>query len=331
MTSSVRVVATAGMTPAILTELGWWTARRYRVESVLVWTTGDCLCKVAAHLAAHWDAMRADVGLERLPERQLLELRVLDGRDCLPLPDVRDAADADAVADQIHRDVRALAQREGPLVGWFAGGRKTMSSALQSAFTLHGRLGDVLLHALVHPKIEEHPQFREFAWPTQPWADAVSAGVHELVDVAEVPFLALTRYLLPEISGLGWRELWKSLTDLDRVAVGYVAQLEPLEGGHQTLRFFERGQCVDEVVLPSALARFYVQIVKRGAAGSGPTGNNEQQNAGRIQKRFGTRQTSLVAGFCVQKMRGTPGYWVPAYQRVCLCKLSKPKRRRSPL
>jgi CRISPR-associated protein (TIGR02584 family) len=333
MMRSVRVVATAGQTPAILTELGWWTAwRGYNVESVLVWTTEDCRSKVERHLALHWDTMRQEVGAELLPERARLELKVLDGPEGGPLPDVRNAADADVVADQIHRDVRTLTQRDGSLVGWFAGGRKTMSSALQSAFTLYGRSGDLLLHALVHPEIEEHTQLKAFAWPTQEWANKVNKELHELVDVAEVPFLALTRYMLPELSGLSWRDLWKSLKGLETAAVGYVAQLEPLPKhrvrGEQALRFYERGECVDEVPLTAALARFYVQVVKKGEAGTGPTNNTQQQNAGRIEERFGTRQTSLVARFCVQKIQDRPGYWVPAHRQVCLCRLPKPKKRR---
>lgn len=327
--SGVRVVATAGMTPAILTELGWWMAtQRECVSSILVWTTGGGLAGVTAHLDEHWESLREDVGREYLPARDEINVQILVDGSGIPIPDVRNRTDADLVATRIHRDVRALARAQTPLVGWFAGGRKTMSSALQSAFTLYGRPRDRLLHALVHEEIEKLPreEISGFAWPTQKWAEQTNVPVGSLVDVAEVPFLTLARYLVPEVSGGGWEEQWSELRELESVAEEIRAVLDPpvahRERASRMLRFYARGACVHELRLTGALARFYARVIEGGDAGyidrdrDGVANNTDQKNASLIRERFGALRYSILAPFCVQSAgRGEP-YRVPAHFRV---------------
>ncbi len=135
------------------------------------------------------------------PPEHVHVLRAADGR---PLDDIRSSADNAAVADQIMTFVRDQTTRPDVVVhGSIAGGRKTMSMLLGTAFMLFGRAQDRLSHVLVSPEFENSPAF--FYPPPRPTRVRLANGrtadaSRAKVELAEVTFPRLRN--LPTPSGL---------------------------------------------------------------------------------------------------------------------------------
>jgi CRISPR-associated protein (TIGR02584 family) len=132
------------------------------------------------------------------PPENIHLLRAADGR---PLPDIRSAADNAAVADQIMAFVREQAARPDVVLhGSIAGGRKTMSMLLGSAFMLFGRPQDRLSHVLVSSEFESSPEF--YYPPPRPARIPVAGGrtadaSRARVELAEVAYPRLRNLLTP--------------------------------------------------------------------------------------------------------------------------------------
>lgn len=125
-----------------------------------------------------------------------LRLVVFD-RDGEDMPDVRDGEDAAAMASALHdriRDLRRDLPQDVDLVGCLAGGRKTMSSALQTAFSLQARRQDRLVHLLVHPLIENGVDGQGRRWlpryvvPCHEVVEQFGIPLDEQIELYDVPF-----------------------------------------------------------------------------------------------------------------------------------------------
>lgn len=205
----VVVLAVLGTSPAVLTELAWWLVQRegHRVVAMEVWTTiggADALRRQAHRWRQLVDALPegsvpavGDLVARRPDELEPargLGVVVPHGPDG-PLADIRSPEEAEVLAAGLYDRVRALRAalpESVRLIGSLAGGRKTMSSALEVAFTLQADAWDRLVHVLVHPRIEaDRERFTGFSLPNTATERAVGVGVDEQVAVYDVPFPAL--------------------------------------------------------------------------------------------------------------------------------------------
>lgn len=313
----IRVVATAGDSPAVLTELAWWAATNgYQVAAIRVWTTGRCRPRVDAHLDLHWEALRAQEGPERLPPRSRVGVADLQDDAGGVLDDVRTSRDADLVADQIHRELQRITEHEPHvLVGWFAGGRKTMSSALQSAMTLFGRARDELWHVLVDESVP-----KTFAFP--------GPGEGHLVDVSRVPFVAVTRHLMPTAGTTPLGDVWRQLREFAREAAGVRATLAPRNEHRERQRRVLTFQMPDRSMvccsLGDAQAELYARLVSAGRSGV----RRDVIHSKQLERLRSALQTLDVDG----RLRPfhphptiTGEYWVPAFHEVDVQPVSPPR------
>ena len=178
------LLALAGQTPQVITESVWSVARELQMmpAAVHVLTTAVGAAYVRARLlgeaavdpvrgmalepATYWDALCRELGEEVLP----LHVHVPEDAD-LALTDVRGKRDDQAFADALYAlTARLTRPGQPPLLGSLAGGRKTMSAHLMTAFSLCARPEDRLLHVLVQPpSLERQP---DFFFPTAAFPDA---------------------------------------------------------------------------------------------------------------------------------------------------------------
>ncbi len=164
--ASVYVMCVLGESPTVLSNLLWWLAsvEQQPVAGIEVWATGRGIGHLQQLVATEdWSALQRLTG--PLPALQAgvepassfgfrvhphtLEEAVLD--------DVRSADEAAAVSACLHDRVRTLRQElpEGiQLLGCLAGGRKTVSAALQTAFCLQARAQDRLVHVVFDAGVE---------------------------------------------------------------------------------------------------------------------------------------------------------------------------------
>jgi CRISPR-associated protein (TIGR02584 family) len=202
------VLAVLGESPAVLTELVWWlfTRERASIAGMEVWATGRGDRRLRQLAASEtWARLESVVG--RLPPLLPagaapstdygVRCHVLT-REGLALDDVRTAADAGAVAAALHdrvRDVRHSLPQHIRLVGSLAGGRKTVSAALQTAFSLQARARDRLVHVLLDHELESwlrrSGRIEEYAFPETRWAAESGVPIDRQVDVYDVDFPAL--------------------------------------------------------------------------------------------------------------------------------------------
>ncbi len=222
----VYVFATVGESPAVVTELLWWLGvhEKTPVFGIELWGTGrgaERLCEAAA--SPHWEALGEAIGPRlpgvRRPDRveapsagvQLytfgLEDRVLD--------DVRTREEANAVARALYdrlRDLRTLLPHHVRLVASLAGGRKTVSSALQTAFSMHARQGDRLVHVVPDARLEPH--LREFWFPSEQWEQATGLPPERQISVHDIAVPRLRLLATPSVTDalrLDWDAVWPDL------------------------------------------------------------------------------------------------------------------------
>jgi CRISPR-associated protein (TIGR02584 family) len=229
--NSVHVMAVLGSSPAVLTELIWHLVEQEgrNIYGVEAWTTttGMAALRGAVQNASLWDRLLAALGpnADHVPRPRSLEPshpfalpEISRGafavvglcRDGEWMADIRNADDADAAARLFHERVRTIRTQLPPdvsLIGSLAGGRKTMSAALQGAFELQARPQDRLVHVLVHPAIEADRELRD-AFVVPDSSIRIDVPLDEQVEVYDVPF-PLVRSMLQ-----GYSE--KTAEDIDR-------------------------------------------------------------------------------------------------------------------
>ncbi|RMH69618.1 MAG: TIGR02584 family CRISPR-associated protein, partial [Bacteroidetes bacterium] len=174
-----RLLILLGASPAVLTETIWSLARQqtppWHPVAVDVVTTGVGAALLDARLLGRprfhpvtghalapvdrWTPFCRDV-LGGAPPS--LRVHTPHRSDGTPLPDIRDTDDDARFADLCY-DLVASRTRETealPVIGSLAGGRKTMSAHLMTAFSLFARPQDRLVHVLVNPpERERDPEF----------------------------------------------------------------------------------------------------------------------------------------------------------------------------
>ena len=176
-TRRYHLVIVMGASPAVLTETVWSLARQHHPPlhpaAIDVITTGVGRAIVEARLFGLARRHPVEGTLPDAEDRwgRFCET-VLEGRrppvrfhvparsDGTPLPDIRNAEDDARFAACCYRVVAEAVAQDLPLVGSIAGGRKTMSAHLMSAFTTMARPMDRLVHVLVSPPaLERDPSF----------------------------------------------------------------------------------------------------------------------------------------------------------------------------
>jgi CRISPR-associated protein (TIGR02584 family) len=222
----IHVLATVGESPAVLTELLWWLCvhERRSLAGVEIWATGRGAERVLQLARSEtWDALGRAIGptlpAVRQPEAPEppcagVQLYTL-ARNGQPLDDVRTHAEANAVSAALHdrlRDLRQALPAHVPLVASLAGGRKTVSAALQTAFSMQSRRGDRLVHVVPHSAIEAH--FGAFAFPSATWAETTGVPIDEQIAVYDVAVPRLRLLATPSVEealDLHWDAVWSGL------------------------------------------------------------------------------------------------------------------------
>jgi len=226
--SSAYIMCMLGSSPSILTNLLWWLATRERcaVAGIEVWVPrsgGDLLLELVA--SDGWRELQQHTG--PLPSPELCEepahsygFRVHHHRlASRVLDDVRTAEEAGAVNAALHDRVRAL--RHGlpadiQLLGCLAGGRKTVSAALQTAFCLQARAADRLVHVVLDERFEQvlRRAGEPYTFPTPAWAERSGVPMSEQIVVYDVPYPHLQRLVPPRLRDAlesTWDEVWPAL------------------------------------------------------------------------------------------------------------------------
>ncbi len=232
MGCGVYVLAVLGESPSVLTELLWWITVRERrpLAGIEAWGTsgGETLLRGLVQ-SDSWQRLQDATGPlpcllpDSTPPDSSYGFRIHTFRlDNEPLTDVRTERHAALVSSVLHDRVRVL-RRSLPghirLVGSLAGGRKTVSAALQTAFCLQARAEDRLVHVLLEPRMEAHlrqaGRLREFVKPSAAWEAESGVPVEQQVVVYDAPFPRV-RYLLARRLGsvldeMPWDEVWPLL------------------------------------------------------------------------------------------------------------------------
>lgn len=252
MGNGIYVLAVLGESPAVLSELLWWLAARERqpLAGIEAWTTG----RGAEHLrdlvaTEAWQALQSETGPLPALRGDGAEPAASYGfrihhfvdQDHRPLNDVRTKAEAELVSARLHDRVRSL-RSELPddirLLGSLAGGRKTVSAALHTAFCLQAGANDRLVHVLLEAGFEswlrEHGELRNYVAPSQAWEQRSGVPRTRQVDVYDILFPRL-KYLLPRrlsdvLDHLDWGDVWPALD----ANMGRNARGELIRRGYQS-------------------------------------------------------------------------------------------------
>lgn len=288
MARAAYVFSVVGESPAVLSELLWWlcTQERAPIAGIEVWATGRGAERLRRLVASEkWGRLCAQTG--PLPEIQPVGAlpcgafgfrihRFVCGDQVLD--DVRGEEESAAVAASLHDRVRSL-RAELPdhitLVGSLAGGRKTVSASLQTAFCLQAGPRDRLVHVLLHPTLErvlrEGGQLSEFCAPAQVWTALSGVAVDEQVLVYDVPFPRI-RHLLPgrlatALDELGWDEVWPAL----EANMGVDATARLVRTARERWRFQVVHAGTERVLYDKALkARLGGLLAAMASTGEGP-------------------------------------------------------------
>ncbi|MEZ4322844.1 MAG: CRISPR-associated ring nuclease [Myxococcota bacterium] len=224
------VLAVLGDSPSVLSELLWWMAAvdRCPLAGIEVWTTRRGAARLRDLVASEgWSGLQRCTG--PLPEPSFdadpsgrYGFRVHVFGEHAALEDVRSERESAIVSATLHDRVRALRAElpaEIVLLGSLAGGRKTVSAALHTAFCLQGGPTDRLVHVLQDEGLErwlrEQGRQREYAFPTDGWAAQSTIPTDQQVIVYDVPFprlrLLVPRRLSDALERLSWTEVWPVL------------------------------------------------------------------------------------------------------------------------
>lgn len=275
----VYVLAILGESPAVLAELLWQLVKveRAHLAGVEVWTTetGERVLREKVSTDA-WDDFQDELGwLAELEEPgtdhrhdNAFTCHVFRSTEGISLRDVRSRAESDRVSAELYDRVRALRDRlpkDTVLVGSLAGGRKTLSAALQTAFSLQARDEDRLVHVLLAERVEAH--LREvkdssFLFPDERTADATGVPLAEQVLVYDVAFPRV-RLLVPPKARAAlddpWDEVWRSLKE--RHGDHYSARLVR-RGDHWDFEIHSGAKRVESVELTPRLGSVFVAIIE---------------------------------------------------------------------
>lgn len=232
MPRAAYVMSVLGESPAVLSELLWWLAVRERtpIAGIEVWATGRGARRLRELVASEaWRALEDRTGVLPPLASDAAQTSAAYGfrihtfaSDGNVLDDVRSEAESNAVSAQLHdrvRDLRADLPDDTQLVGSLAGGRKTVSASLQTAFSLQAGPRDRLVHVLLHADLEaalrREGLLTAFCSPGARWAELSGVPVDDQVLVYDVPFPRI-RHLVPRrlsaaLEHMPWEEVWPAL------------------------------------------------------------------------------------------------------------------------
>jgi CRISPR-associated protein (TIGR02584 family) len=249
-----HLLVATGKSPPVITETVWALARQRtpprhpEVVTVLTTAVGEAYVRarllgekvedprtgqLVTHAEARWEPFCQEVVGRAVPLRFVVPPGQQAGA---PLSDIRSLTGDRRFADTCYRAVeertRAGAAR---VVGSIAGGRKTMSAHLTTAFAVYARAADRLLHVLVHPpSLEGDPAFfhpEEHNAPEEARVHCVEVEFPRLRPLLEEP-LRLRR---PE-GPLAFRELLAELAPYTRAEKEPRALQVRLEAGGAHVR-----------------------------------------------------------------------------------------------
>lgn len=218
-----------------------------------------------------WEAL--ELATSPLP-KPVIHVFELDGRR---LEDVTSAEEATCANATLHDRLQALRTELPPtieLLGCLAGGRKTISAALQTAFSLQAGANARLVHAIIDRRLEAHLRqtrtFQHYAFPTLQWEQASGVPVDEQIVVHEVPFprvrLLAHGELREHLASSGWHEVWATLeANRHRTVAG---TLRP-EGGKWRLVLADSE--TDQVLVDEPLAARRGAVLAAMASGTPTT------------------------------------------------------------
>lgn len=228
------ILLVLGHSPAVLTELLWRLVgvERNSIAGIEIWTTRSGERRLQEVFdGPGWNALQDATG--PLPPLEPAgtapsddhgtRVHVFTGADG-PLDDVRTEEEALEVNATLHDRLRSLRASLPPkitIVGSMAGGRKTLSAALQTAFSMQADRGDRLVHVLLHSTLERYlqeltPEERGmYLFPTDDWAERSGVPTTEQVEVYDIPFPRLRALANPSLAKLlterDWKDLWPEL------------------------------------------------------------------------------------------------------------------------
>ena len=229
--NTYTLLALSGLAPQVVTEAAWSLARQHvpplvpsEVE-VVATGVGEAYGRAlllgesrmdpisgqpVPHAADRWSAFCQDTFGRAVPLR--FHVPTAGGQ---PLPDVTGVGADRQFADLCYRLVAQLTSPDRPpLIGSLAGGRKTLSAHLMTAFAVYARPQDRLIHVLVHPvSAERDPNF------FHPHSGS-EARVHRI----DVPFPRLRSVLAAGPAGSPVRDALGRGADLREL----LAALQPL-------------------------------------------------------------------------------------------------------
>ncbi len=265
------VLCILGESPSILSNLLWWisTAEGRPIAGIEVWATGRGAQRlVDLTTLGGWGRLQAATGPLPTPRTGAepasgygfrVHCHQLDGR---VLDDVRSAEEAAAVNATLHDRVRTL-RHELPadiqLIGCLAGGRKTVSAAMQTAFCLQGRATDRLVHVVFEEAMEEALRMAgrhaEYVFPEPTWEELSGVARQDQIVVYDVPYPRL-RYLVPRrlaeaLETRPWAEVWPTL----EANMGRDARAVLFRRGLQSWTYEIRDAASDELLYHTALKR----------------------------------------------------------------------------
>jgi CRISPR-associated protein (TIGR02584 family) len=206
--NEVYVIALLGISPAVVTEMLWYLAaiEKRKVVGVEVWTTwtswlqgNAALLDTLAELATTLEVPhRLNDPVPAAPEGPLqtgVSVFIPSLADRL-LTDFTTQEEAHVFSVAIHRRLRRVtASLDRPvLIGALAGGRKTMSASLTSAFSLYGKKGDILKHVMLHPVLERRLQRQDLTY-MYPDREVAGLAPQDHLHVVDFPFFPARSFL----------------------------------------------------------------------------------------------------------------------------------------
>lgn len=232
MTTGFYVLAVLGESPSVLTELLWWARvhEHQPLAGVEVWTTqSGARLLLDLTEGPGWSTLIDQIGPLRDIEADNpkprsgfgFRLHVFEDPAGEQLTDVRSPAESAVVVATLHdrlRDLRSELDDTIPILGSLAGGRKTASAALQTAFSMQARPGDRLVHVLLDAQLEawlrEHGELQRYLCPSTAWEQRSGVPCSDQVVVYDVHFPRLRYLVNPELSAVldrRWDSIWPTL------------------------------------------------------------------------------------------------------------------------
>lgn len=203
----ITLIATIGITPAVLTEALYVLYKEYQVKvskMIIITTqigkdrlTDEILNSGTGALLKLWQQLGLNMG--EYPSIQI-EIPQLNDEELI---DIRNKKEDEAFATRVLQVLYNEIKNNSNLVyGLLSGGRKTMSAHLHSAFQLLGRPDDKLLHVLVHPDYE----IPGFYFPQEGLTlrnnkQQIEFNASEVqIEVVECPFIPLKDLIKPPLN-----------------------------------------------------------------------------------------------------------------------------------